>query len=113
MNRRKFVKETTLEIMAVAMLPNLAFGNNDNVSYNDKAVKKVLDYIKSNWERTIYIDAPGKGFKGFDLPYSYTTPSIKGEGHFTFFFYWDTYFTNLGLLRNGYEEQAKNWANFY
>jgi alpha,alpha-trehalase len=52
-------------------------------------------------------DAPGTGFGGVDLPYPYVAPCGK-EGHFTFFFYWDTYFANLGLLRIGQEEMAKN-----
>lgn len=68
----------------------------------------VLDYIERHWERSIYRDAPGTGFGGVDLPFPYTSPCIKGEGKFYFFFYWDTYFTNLGLLRSGREEIAKS-----
>jgi alpha,alpha-trehalase len=68
----------------------------------------VLDYIKANWPRSIYHDANGSGFMGDDLPFPYTSPCIKGEGHFSFFFYWDTYFTNLGLLRHGHVDTAKN-----
>ena len=108
MKRRKFVKETTLGVIAAAMLPNIALGNNDPVSIDHKAVNKVLDYIKSNWGRTIYKDTQGSGYKGFDLPYPYSTPSIKGEGKYSFFFYWDTYFTHLGLFRNGLSAQVKN-----
>jgi alpha,alpha-trehalase len=69
---------------------------------------KVLEYIHNNWERTIYQDKDGSGFRGIDLPHSYTSPCIKGEGKFCFFFYWDTYFTNIGLLKSGREEIAKN-----
>jgi alpha,alpha-trehalase len=68
----------------------------------------VLDYIQGNWTRSFYQDAPGTGFRGMDLPFPYTSPCIKGEGKFSFFFYWDTYFTNLGLLRAGHAEMAKN-----
>ncbi|MDX2111634.1 MAG: trehalase family glycosidase [Verrucomicrobiota bacterium] len=68
----------------------------------------VIDYIKANWDRSIYRDANGSGFMGLDIPYPYTSPCIKGEGHFYFFFYWDTYFTNLGLLRHGRHQQAKD-----
>jgi alpha,alpha-trehalase len=71
-------------------------------------VKKVLNYIKNNWDKTIILDKPGKGFLGVDIPYPYSSPSIIGEGHFTFFFYWDTYFTNLGLISHGRVDQAKN-----
>ncbi|MGC9451863.1 MAG: trehalase family glycosidase [Oceanipulchritudo sp.] len=68
----------------------------------------VLTYIRGNWERSIYHDADGSGFRGMDLPHPYTSPCIKGEGKFSFFFYWDTYFTNLGLLLDGHAEMAKN-----
>jgi len=64
-------------------------------------------YIRDNWERSIYQDAGGSGFQGVDLPFPYSSPCIKGEGKFYFFFYWDTYFTNLGLLRHGHLETAK------
>ena len=80
--------------------------SNKNMSSQECAV--VLDYIKSNWPRSVYSDSPGKGFGGVDLPFPYTSPCIKGEGHYTFFFYWDTYFTNLGLLRQGYAGIAKD-----
>lgn len=66
----------------------------------------VRDYIRANWERSIYRDANGSGFRGEDLPFAYTSPCIRGEGKFYFFFYWDTYFTNLGLLRDGLMETA-------
>ncbi len=69
---------------------------------------KVLEYIQNNWERTIYKDVNGEGFRGIDLPHSYTSPCIKGEGKFYFFFYWDTYFTNVGLLKSGHADIAKN-----
>ena len=70
--------------------------------------RSVLDYIRANWPRSIYRDAPGTGFAGVDIPFPYTSPCIKGEGHFSFFFYWDTYFTNLGLLRHGHAQTAKD-----
>jgi alpha,alpha-trehalase len=68
----------------------------------------VTDYIHQNWHRSIYRDANGSGFRGIDLPFPYTSPCIKGEGHFHFFFYWDTYFTNLGLLRSGLADTARD-----
>jgi alpha,alpha-trehalase len=70
--------------------------------------RPVIDYIKSNWERSICRDRNGSGYKGDDLPFPYSSPSIRGEGKFSFFFYWDTYFTNLGLLAHGREETAKD-----
>lgn len=66
----------------------------------------VRAYIRENWLRSLRRDQAGSGFLGIDLPFPYTTPSIKGEGHFSFFFYWDTRFTNLGLLRDGHAAVA-------
>ncbi len=68
----------------------------------------VTDYIEKNFDRSIYRDADGSGFRGIDLPYPYTSPCIKGEGKFYFFFYWDTAFTNLGLLLTGRTATAKD-----
>lgn len=68
----------------------------------------VIEYILKSWPRSIYRDANGSGFLGDDLPYPYTPPCIQGEGHFSFFFYWDTYFTNLGLLRHGHAATARD-----
>ena len=72
------------------------------------SAQAVLDYIHANWSRSVYRDSPGTGFGGVDLPHPYTSPCIKGEGHFHFFFYWDTYFTNLGLLRSGLADVARD-----
>lgn len=68
----------------------------------------VLDYIGQNLGRAIYRDEPGKGAGGVDLPYPYAAGSIKGEGQFTQFFYWDTPFTNMALLRCGHAEIAQS-----
>ncbi len=65
-------------------------------------------YIQDNFPRSFRRDASGSGFCGIDLPFPYTTPCIQGVGHYSFFFYWDTYFTNLGLLLSGHAEMAKN-----
>lgn len=72
----------------------------------------VADYIRAQLPRTILRDAPGHGQRGVDLPFPYTTPCVPGEGKFSFFFYWDTYFTNLALLRTGHADTARaNIAN--
>ncbi len=70
--------------------------------------RPVLDYIRQNWSRSTYQDSDGSGFNGDDLPFPYTSPCIKGEGHFSFFFYWDTAFTHLGLLAHGHADTARN-----
>jgi alpha,alpha-trehalase len=63
----------------------------------------VHDYILAHWQDTIH--PAGKSAKSlFALPRPFTVPCI--DVGFTDFYYWDTYFTNLGLLRDGLQEQA-------
>lgn len=64
----------------------------------------VREYIQENWKNSIR-----KGeYK--NLPYPYNSPSCEQTSDVGFenFFYWDTYFINLGLLCDGLEEQALN-----
>ncbi len=68
--------------------------------------KTTREYINENWGNTIrYPDTDSDG-SWFKMPVSYTTPCMNTL--FKNFFYWDTYFANLGLMADGYEEQAKN-----
>lgn len=67
----------------------------------------VTEYIEQNIERSVYFDEPGTGFGGIDLPYRYTSPCIKGEGMFYFFFYWDTAFTQVALYATGRTDVAR------
>ncbi len=62
------------------------------------------EYIRKNWSRTIH-QGDGGHADMHALPHPYTVPCI--DGHFQAFFYWDTYFTNVGLLRHGLVEQAR------
>lgn len=65
----------------------------------------VCNYIKNNWENTIR--EPGNAVNGIvKMPYPFTTPCAN-EG-FVDFYYWDTYFANLGLMHDGFEKQAEN-----
>ena len=67
--------------------------------------QNVREYIKNNWVHTIR--KPGGAVHGIvNLPYCYTTPCI--DDTFVDFYYWDTYFTNIGLLECGMEEQARS-----
>jgi len=69
------------------------------------SVHKVRDFIKTNWVNTIRSNPKDTGtFIG--LPYPYTVPCAKGS--FQEMYYWDTYFTNVGLILDGNVEQAKN-----
>ena len=66
---------------------------------------RVSNYIRNNWERTIK-PACEDADTLIGLPYPYTTPCISGM--FQELYYWDTYFTNVGLLLSGMTQQAKH-----
>ncbi len=69
-------------------------------------IQTVLKYIKSHWKNTVrHITEDIDTLLG--LPYPYTVP-CQIEPSMQNFFYWDTYFTNAGLLRQGFHELAKN-----
>ena len=40
------------------------------------------------------------------VPYAFVPPSIKGE--FRLLYYWDTYFTNIGLILDGFTDWARD-----
>ena len=65
-------------------------------------------FICENIDKTSRIyTKPPKGKKSLiGLPYPFTSPCI--EGIFQEMYYWDTYFTNKGLLEIGKGEQAVN-----
>ena len=66
---------------------------------------KVEDYIKENWKNTIR--QSGVELHGIvKIPFSYTTPCM--DEAFIDFYYWDTYFTNRGLLRCDMKKQVEN-----
>lgn len=64
----------------------------------------IIKYLKDNWNLCIRENR-------FDddtligLPYKYTVPSTE---QFNELYYWDTYFTNIGLIKLGKAELAKN-----
>ncbi|MBP5781415.1 MAG: hypothetical protein J6X34_09310, partial [Clostridia bacterium] len=65
----------------------------------------VVDYINENWVNTIR--SPEDTIHGMvRLPKPFTVPCAKEM--FTDFYYWDTYFTNLGLVLSGRVDQAEN-----
>ena len=73
---------------------------------------KVNEYIKNNWQNTIHDPKELSG--NIKIDYPFISPSISGM--FTDMYYWDQYFTNIGLLIDGFVEQAyynlKNIAKF-
>lgn len=69
--------------------------------------KKVRTFISNNWEGTIKVNLKDSA-NLFGLPKPYTVPSVLGETAFKEMYYWDTYFTNIGLLLDNHVDQAKN-----
>lgn len=67
-------------------------------------MKTVAEYIKENWQNTVRQKEQGRGSVKLVKPF--TVPSIK-DG-FCDFYYWDTYFTNIGLMLDGFSAQAEN-----
>ena len=67
--------------------------------------QKLVQYIKDNWVNTIRPACENEGTL-LKLPKPYTTPCMSGN--FQEMYYWDTYFTNVGLILSGLVEQAKN-----
>lgn len=65
--------------------------------------ERVKQYISNNWDSCIKMNRNDEGTL-IGLPYPYTVPAV---GHFDEMYYWDTYFTNKGLLLDGRAEQAK------
>lgn len=68
-------------------------------------MNKVETYIRENWKNTVKTTKEDCGTL-IGLPKPYTTPCIGGK--FQEMYYWDTYFTNIGLMLSGNFEQAKN-----
>ena len=63
----------------------------------------VRDYIKSSWLLALKKKDVDKNFL---LPYDYIPPCIEGD--LINLYYWDTYFTNLGLYLDGLTQYAFN-----
>ena len=65
--------------------------------------EKTSEYIKNSWDYAIKqkdVD------KSFILPFDYIPPCIDGD--LINLYYWDTYFTNIGLINDGKVEFALN-----
>ena len=70
-------------------------------------LSEVEAFILSKWDETVR-HCPEDSGTLIGLPYPYTIPSRKGA--FQEFYYWDTYFTCLGLVHSGRTELAMNNA---
>jgi len=62
------------------------------INVPDEKINQTSKYITSYWDELI--NPPDKANKDLPIPNPYVTPSKK----FNAFFYWDTYFTILGLF---------------
>lgn len=65
---------------------------------------RIKNYIEENIEKCIRY-SPSDEDKLIGIPYPYTVPSTES---FNELYYWDSYFTNLGLIRIGKADLAKN-----
>ncbi len=68
--------------------------------------KKVNDFIKTRWKDSVRHQVEDTGTL-IGLPFPYTVPCPEGK-EMQNNFYWDTYFMNVGMIRHGFIEQAKN-----
>lgn len=68
---------------------------------NHQTVEKIKNYIAERWEQT----CPADGDPGYlPVPHRYVTSAT--EGHLKHLFYWDAYFSGVGLLRQGRTDLA-------
>lgn len=65
--------------------------------------KKTSEYIKRSWLSAVKKKDADKNFL---MPYDYIPPCVDGD--LINLYYWDTYFTNLGLYEDGLENFAYN-----
>ena len=63
------------------------------------------EYISSSWEKAVTVKKDGD----LILPYPFVSPCFEGD--FRVLFYWDTFFTNIGLIIDGKTDLALNNVN--
>ena len=72
-----------------------------------EAIASTRAHIDRHWEETFRVSREETAGE-IALPHPHTVPST--DPTMWLFFYWDTYFTNLGLIRQGRTAQARNNA---
>lgn len=68
-------------------------------------IAAVRDFIHENWDSTIQY-SPRDTATLIGLPHPYTVPTAGAM--FREMYYWDTFFTNEGLVRDGHVDLARN-----
>ena len=64
---------------------------------------KLDEFIKESWG----IARTTSKADDLDLPFPFVPPSISSDGMHRTLYYWDTYFTNIGLIADGHTDWAK------
>lgn len=67
-------------------------------------MNKVETFIENGWSKCLKHNTKDEGTL-IGLPYPYIVPTV---GYFNEIYYWDTYFTNVGLIQSGHFDYAKN-----
>ncbi len=67
----------------------------------EETILKTREYIKAMWE---YAVLDKKIDTDFPMPYDFVPPTARG--YFKNLYYWDTYFTNIGLYLDGLNKYA-------
>jgi alpha,alpha-trehalase len=93
------------QIITLAFLMNQIFSNRTAAQEVEFAppvedINSVKQFIHAAWPKTIHPADHG-------LPKPYTVPGVTG---FNSFYYWDSYFTSIGLVLDGHAEMAQNNA---
>ena len=65
----------------------------------------VRNYISESWDSSLRVQQEDTPDSLLGMPFPYTVPC--SEGMFNEIYYWDTYFTNVGLIEDGRVEQAR------
>ena len=69
----------------------------------EQRTQSLNEFIKEAWG----IARTDLTVDGFPLPYPFIPPSYSQDGIHRTLFYWDTYFTNIGLISDGHTDWAK------
>lgn len=95
---RNIAAGCALVLAAVSCAPRQA-------SVTPEEMAGVRDFIRTSWDASVQYN-PTDSQTLIGLPHPYTVPSVSQT--FQELYYWDTYFTNEGLVRDGRLDLAKN-----